>query len=274
MSGRDHQLTVSPARFRPGRDQIVVLGALLAVAALAWGYTIWLSDRMMSMPDMPGMRMDDPGMLMAPAFVPWTFVHFLFIFTMWAVMMVGMMTPSVAPTVLLYHRVGRQFNTRAGAATAGFVAGYLAAWTLFAALAALAQWGLEALALLTPMMAGASRRFGAAVLIAAGVYQWLPAKNVCLEGCRAPLSFIQRHGGFRPGAGGSARLGLLHGSYCVGCCWALMLLLFVVGVMNLLWIAALMIFALLEKVVPGGRAFSRIAGCAAIAAGIWMAVGP
>ena len=251
----------------------MVLAALLAVAGLAWGYTIWLSGRMAmtdmpGMPGMPGMRMDGSS-LMAPAFSAWTLVHFLFIFTMWAVMMVGMMTPTVAPMVLLYARVGRHATERI-APTIWFVAGYLAAWTLFAALAALAQWGLEALALLTPMMASASHRFGGAVLLAAGIYQWLPMKDLCLAGCRAPLSFMQRYGGFQASARGSLRLGLLHGSYCVGCCWVLMLLLFVVGVMNPLWIAALMVFALLEKVMPGGRVLSRSAGCAAIGAGIWM----
>jgi len=108
------------------------------------------------------------------------------------------------------------------------------------------------------------------VLIAAGVYQWLPIKDGCLWQCREPLAFVQRHGGFQTSALGSLRLGLLHGKYCVGCCWALMAVLFVVGVMNLLWIAVLMVIVLLEKVIPGGRYFSRITGCAALAAGIWM----
>lgn len=223
------------------------------------------------MPGMPGMDMNGASMV-APAFAPWTFVHFLFIFTMWAVMMVGMMTPSVTPMVLIYARVAQQ-GMRPGRsiAPAGwFASGYLIAWSLFAAFAALAQWGLEALALLTPMMASASRPFGAAVLIAAGAYQWLPIKDACLAQCRAPLSFMQRHGGFQASAFGSLRLGFLHGTYCIGCCWALMAVLFVVGVMNLFWIAALMIIVLLEKLLPGGRYFTRIAGCAAVMAGIWM----
>jgi len=260
----------------PRRPQMVVLAALVALAALAWGYVIWLAAQMAApspaiISNMPGMDMNGAGMI-APAFALWTFVHFLFIFTMWAVMMVGMMTPSVTPMVLIYGRVAQQSMApgRQVAPAGWFAAGYLVAWGLFAAFAALAQWGLAVLALITPMMATASHKFGGAVLIAAGAYQWMPIKDACLSQCRAPLSFMQRHGGFRASACGSVRLGLLHGMYCVGCCWALMAVLFVVGVMNLLWIAALMIFVLLEKVIPGGRSFSRVAGCAAVGAGIWM----
>jgi predicted metal-binding membrane protein len=256
------------------RDRLVVLSALLLLTALAWGYVMWLAAHMGSAPAMPGMpAVDMHGMgMVAPAFAPWTTVHFLFMFAMWAVMMVGMMTPSAAPMVLIYAQVARRSAAlgQAFAPAGWFVAGYLLAWVLFAALAALAQWGLEALALITPMMASASRRFGAAVLIVAGAYQWLPIKDSCLSQCRAPLSFVQRHGGFQPRAPGSLRLGFTHGMYCIGCCWAFMLLLFVGGVMNLVWIAALMIFALLERLIPGGRVFSRLAGVIAVTAGVWL----
>ena len=258
------------------RDRVVVLVALVALTALAWGYVIWLAAQMATpsataMANMPGMDMSASG-LMAPAFAPWTPAHFLFMFTMWAVMMVGMMTPSVAPMVLIYIQVARRSAALGPAfAPAGwFVAGYLVAWSLFAALAALAQWGFESLALITPMMASASRRFGGAVLIAAGAYQWMPIKDACLSQCRAPLSFVQNHGGFQASVLGSLRLGFLHGMYCIGCCWALMALLFVGGVMNLLWIAALMIFVLLEKVLPGARYFSRVAALGAVGVGVWM----
>jgi predicted metal-binding membrane protein len=271
----------SALSFALRRDRVVVLVALVAVAALAWAYLIVLAARMgapsagaaSGMPGMPGMQMSGAGLLV-PAFVPWTAAHFLFMFTMWAVMMVGMMTPSVAPMVLVYTEVARRSATRgyAFAPPGWFAAGYLIAWSLFSALAALAQWGLEALALITPMMASASRPFGGAVLIAAGVYQWLPIKYACLSQCRAPLAFVQRHGGFQESAWGSLRLGLLHGAYCIGCCWALMALLFVGGVMNLLWVAALMIFVLLEKAIPGARYVSPIAGLVAVVAGIWMIV--
>jgi len=151
-----------------------------------------------AMPDMPDMDMSEMT-VMSPAFVPWTLAHGLFLFGMWCVMMVGMMTPSVAPMVLIYQRVAQQAATTGHrfAAAGWFVSGYLLAWTLFAVVATLAQWGLEAAALLTPMMASSSAMLGGAVLVAAGIYQWLPIKDSCLAQCRAPLSFIQRHGGSR-----------------------------------------------------------------------------
>ncbi len=254
------------------RENGIVAAALLALVLLAWAYLAWLAAQMSapamaSMPGMPAM----PGMA-APVFAPWTPAHVLFMFAMWAVMMVGMMTPSAAPMILIYGQVARQAQTLGrGFAPAGwFAAGYLLSWTAFALAATGAQYGLESLALMTPMMAVSSKALGAAVLIAAGVYQWTPIKDSCLAHCRAPLSFVQHHGGFKPGISGSVRLGALHGAYCIGCCAALMALLFVAGIMNLLWIAALMIFVLAEKVLPGGRTLSRLAGLAMIAAGVWL----
>jgi len=250
------------------RGQGPVLLALLAISALAWAYVIWLGAQMAAMPGamaaMPGMHMSGETL------APWTTVHFLFIFSMWAVMMVGMMAPTVTPMVLMYARIVHASAAPRAVPAAWFACGYLCAWTLFSAAAALAQWGLEALALLTPMMTSASHRFGGAVLIAVGLYQWVPLKHACLSQCRAPLQFFQRHGGFRPGAAASVRLGFLHGLHCVGCCWALMTLLFVVGVMNLLWIAALMVFVLLERLIRAGRMLSWCAGAAAVLAGVWM----
>ena len=214
----------------------------------------------------------DMGATMAPGFSPWTSAHGFFLFVMWAVMMTGMMTPSASPMVLLYTQVARQARTlgRVFAPAGWFAGGYIFAWTGFAALAALAQYALEHAAFLSPMMVSTSRIFGAAVLVAAGLYQLMPLKYACLSHCRAPLRFVQEHGGFKPDAWGSLRLGLLHGLYCVGCCWALMALLFVGGVMNLLWIAAIAILVLGEKLLPGGVVLARVAGVSAIAAGIWM----
>jgi predicted metal-binding membrane protein len=258
------------------RTRILILAAALTITALAWFYVASLAATMAapadaSMPDMPGMDMSNTG-LMAPALAPWSIGHAAFVFCMWAVMMVGMMTPSVTPMVLIYARVMHSGGSprQLLAPVAWFAAGYLLAWCLFSAVATLMQWSLEALALITPMMAAAHTAFGGAVLIAAGIYQWLPLKQACLAGCRAPLAFMQRHGGFQTSATGSLRLGLLHGMYCVGCCWALMTVLFVVGVMNLLWIAALMILVLLEKVIPSGHRLAQLTGCVAIAAGLWM----
>lgn len=241
-----------------GRDRWLVVAALFAITALALGYTYWLATGF----DMSGM--------MSPEFIPWSAWHFAFMFAMWAVMMIGMMTPSVAPMVLLYVQIARQSAARGQSfAPAGwFIAGYLLAWTAFALVATLLQWLLEWRAVVTPMMAGTGRVLGGILLIAAGVYQWLPVKDSCLAQCRAPLWFVQRHGGFQASARGSVRLGLLHGLYCIGCCWVLMALLFAFGVMNLLWIAGLMIFVLVEKIVPHARLFSRAAGLVAIAAGV------
>jgi predicted metal-binding membrane protein len=213
--------------------------------------------------------------MMAPNLRAWSAADALFMFAMWAVMMTAMMTPSVAPMVLVHARVARQAQGRGRpfAATGWFAAGYLLAWTAFAAAATAAQWGLERAALLTPMMVAASHVFGGAVLVAAGLYQLTPVKDACLAQCQSPLLFIQRHGGFRPDAAGSLALGARHGLYCIGCCWALMLLLFVGGVMNLLWIAVIAGFVLLEKVLPVGRKLSRAAGAGLVVAGLWLALG-
>jgi predicted metal-binding membrane protein len=256
------------------RDRAIVLAALGTVAVLAWAYLLWLASTM-NPPAMPADSMAGMDAMMAPEFAPWTVAHFLFVFAMWAVMMVGMMLPSVSPTILIYTQFARQSRTLGTAfkSSGWFVLGYLCAWTAFAFLAALGQYALEYLALLSPMMVSTSRMLGGAILIAAGLYQWTPLKTACLSSCRAPLAFVQRHGGFKPDAFGSLRLGVLHGLYCVGCCWALMALLFVGGVMNVLWIAGLMIFVLLEKILPGGQYLSRAAGLAAFAAGIWLLAG-
>jgi predicted metal-binding membrane protein len=247
------------------QDRIIVLAALGALAAVAWLYMI-REARAMGVSGVchcAGMAISGPDVK------PWAAGAILPLFLMWAGMMVAMMTPAAAPVALLYARI-LPAGARAFGPAAWFSCGYLCAWTLFACGAALAQWGLEALALVTPMMAGASRRFGGAVLIAAGAYQWLPLKDACLAQCRAPLSVLQRLGGFQAGAAAALRLGIRHGLYCVGCCWLLMTLLFVVGVMNLLWIAALMGYVLLERLLPGGRTLARVTGAAAVLIGLWM----
>jgi predicted metal-binding membrane protein len=239
---------------------MAALLALLAITALALGYTYWLATGF------------DMSAMMSPTFVPWTLAYFAFMLAMWVIMMIGMMTPSVAPTVLLYAEFARRSRVLGVVfpAAGWFVAGYLLAWSAFALAATLLQWLLEWLALITPMMAGTSQLLGGAMLVAAGVYQWLPVKQACLTQCRAPMAFIQRQGGFPSRARGAIRVGWLHGLYCIGCCWAVMLLLFAFGVMNLQWIAGLMVFVLLEKVVPRPMLFSRAAGVAAVIAGVLL----
>jgi predicted metal-binding membrane protein len=200
---------------------------------------------------------------MAPANAPWRAVEFAFVFAMWAVMMVGMMAPSAAPMILMYARVGRQAKPAGKplAATGWFASGYFLAWIGFSLAATSVQWVVERAALLDSRMASASNMFGGIVLIAAGAYQWTPLKDVCLAQCQSPFQFLMRHGGFRGDQLGSLLLGLRHGAYCVGCCWVLMALLFVGGVMNVLWIALLALLVLLEKVTPFGRRVARRRRC-------------
>ena len=256
------------------RDRLIVVSALVVIAALAWADVLWLAaDMDMHGMDMSGFRMVPAGIgMMLPASAPWSAVEFALVFVMWAVMMVGMMAPSAAPMILMYARVGRQ-ERAAGkplAATGWFASGYFLAWTAFSLAATLVQWVLERRALLDENMAGASVWLGAVVLVAAGIYQWTPIKDVCLTQCQSPIGFLMTHGGFRSSVAGCLRLGFLHGAYCVGCCWILMALLFVVGIMNVLWIALLALLVLVEKVTPWGRPVARIAGTACIAAGVWM----
>jgi predicted metal-binding membrane protein len=270
------------------RDRAIVIAAIAGLTILAWAYILWLAVQMdmAGMPaskhggmEMPGMNMRGASMPMAgmahavePAFRAWSAADFAFTFTMWAVMMVGMMTPSVAPMVLLYAVVGRKAaaSGRPLAATGCFIMGYLVAWIGFSLAATTAQLTLIRFSLLSPTMASTSDIFGGAVLVAAGLYQWSPLKDTCLGKCQSPLGFLVSRGGFRPVPVGSLRLGAEHGAYCVGCCWGLMALLFVGGVMNVLWIAGLAILVLLEKVVPVGRLVPRAAGAVMAAAGLFL----
>ena len=256
------------------RDRTIVAAALFVLAALAWAYVLWLAaDMDMGDMDMSGFRMIPAGTaLMMPATVPWNATEFAFVFAMWSVMMVGMMAPSATPMILIYARVGRQAAQQAKpfAASSWFASGYLLAWIGFALVATFAQWALECGSLLTPTMAAASAVLSGIVLIVAGLYQWTPLKDACLRQCQTPLQFIQHHGGFRHDAFSSLALGGRHGAYCIGCCWVLMAILFVGGVMNVLWIVALTIFVLVEKMVPVGRVISRVTGAGFFACGVWV----
>jgi predicted metal-binding membrane protein len=260
------------------RDRAIVAVSLLLLTALAWSYVLWLVNAMA----MGGMAMDDIRMganpfnvAMIPSLQPWGAAEFAFVFVMWVVMMTGMMTPSAAPMILIYARVGRQAELQGKplAATGYFAAGYLSAWVGFSLAATSAQWLLERAGLLTSSLQGASDTIGGLLLIAAGLYQWTPMKDTCLRHCQAPLQFIQNHGGFRRDAAGSLGIGFRHGLYCIGCCWALMALLFVGGIMNVAWIAGIAFFVLAEKVIPSRRWLPRIAGLIFAAAGIWLIAG-
>lgn len=250
------------------RDRLAVAASIVALALAAWAWTIYLSHHMpgaaMSGMDMPGMSLG-----MSPA---WGTAEYLWLTGMWAVMMVAMMSPSAAPAILLFAGLSRQRQSAGGIAapTATFIAGYFTIWTMFSAAAALLQLLLHRGLLLTPTGASGSRILAGGLLIAAGLYQWSPLKTACLSRCQSPLGFFTAH--WREGAGGAFRMGLSHGLNCVGCCWLAMLLLFVAGVMNLLWVAVLAVIVLLERIVPGGRIPARIAGTMFAVAGVWMLV--
>ena len=268
------------------RDRLITIAGLMALCLLAWLYIVagaglgmnaWEMSRLALFPhqhtadmtDMPGMDMSAMAMAAEPRI--WGPPIWTLIIAMWWIMMVAMMSPSAAPTVLLYARVHRHALARGQiqgelAPTGIFVAGYLLVWLGFSVAAAALHWLLEREAFLsTTMMSSQSRWLSGIVLIAAGLYQLSPLKNACLSHCRAPTAFLSRH--WRPHAFGALRLGALHGAFCVGCCWMLMALLFVGGVMNLVWIAALAILVLVEKVFQAGQWVGRAAGIALIAWG-------
>jgi predicted metal-binding membrane protein len=219
-----------------------------------------------SMDDMPGMAM--PAM---PH--PWNGADAVLMAVMWAVMMIGMMVPSATPMILTFATVNRRKRARGQpfVPTAIFLAGYLIAWSGFALAATLAQWGLDRAALLSPAMRTTSATLGGALCLATGLYQFTPMKYACLETCRSPAAFVLHH--WRDGAPGALRMGVAHGLYCLGCCWAVMALLFVGGVMNLLWSAALAAFVLAEKLVPAGRWFARAGGALMCGYGVYLLSG-
>ena len=246
------------------RDRAIVLGGLALVAGLAWAYTL----AGIGMPQGDGMA----GMESMLEPMAWSVGTAVLMLAMWWVMMVAMMVPSAAPMVLLFAAISRK-QREAGkpfVPTGIFLSGYLAVWGLFSVVATGAQWGLEA-AGYAPMTSGAGATLGGAILIAAGLYQLTPLKQACLSHCRSPILFLTSH--WRPGRAGAWRMGLAHGAYCLGCCWFLMALLFVGGIMNVLWIAALALYVLFEKIVPAGHWLAYAAGAALSLGGIAMMTG-
>jgi predicted metal-binding membrane protein len=239
----------------PRRERAVILAALAGVTGLAWLYLVHLARGMDAMPDMAGMSMSAA-----------------LTFLMWWVMMVGMMLPSALPMTLTFATVNRRRRELGTpyVPTAVFVAGYLLAWGAFSLAATGAQWWLERAALMKPMLHLTSPLAGGLLFIAAGLYQLAPLKHACLRRCRSPLAFVLER--WHDGTAGALRMGAEHGAYCLGCCAFLMALLFVGGVMNLLWAAAIAAFVLVEKLLPAGEAVARAAGLLAVGAGVWMVV--
>lgn len=254
------------------RDRLVVMAGLGTVVVLAGVYTLGGVGMSMSALTMTRMAVEMPGMMMQPA--AWSPSYALLIFLMWWVMMVAMMVPSAAPAILLFSAMARKRKAAQApyAAASVFLAGYLAAWAGFSLVATGLQWGLESLGMVTGMMEIASAPLAGAALIAAGLYQLTPLKQACLRYCRNPLVFLLHH--WKPGRAGALRMGVENGGYCVGCCWFLMALLFVGGIMNLLWIGAIALYVGLEKLAAGRRWITAATGAGLTIAGVWLAAGP
>lgn len=289
------------------RDRKVVALVLVTVIAASWLYllagagtgmyphnmAVFVPAKMSMEPPMPaavsmsghetvtgaGERSSMAVMSMAP--ITWTAGHGLLMFSMWWLMMIAMMLPSAAPMVLLHAAVTRKGLAHASGAglnapsnrllpaTTAFVAGYLVMWGAFSLVAVVAQWALERGELLSSSIMSASRSLGSGLLLAAGLWQLTPLKTACLRRCRSPISFLSRH--WRPGVGGAFRMGIVHGVFCLGCCWFLMALLFYGGVMNLIWISGLALLVLAEKMMPAGIALGRVTGLLLMTWGVWLA---
>lgn len=244
----------------PRAERWIALGGLAAVVLLAWVY-LWRSAAGMG-----------PA-AMAMGTVPRSAGSIALTFVMWAVMMVGMMLPSASPAILLYGAMVRKNLARGTTLPAlwTFAGAYLLVWVGFSAAATLLQALLEEVSLMTPAMSLASARLSALALIAAGLYQFTPMKHACLSKCRNPVEFFVAR--WRPGPAGAFRMGLEHGAYCLGCCWVLMLLLFVTGVMNLAWVALIAAFVFAEKLLRAGRLVAYTAGTLLVLTGIWVLAG-
>ena len=239
------------------RDWTVTLIALLTASLLAWAYLMFgagMGAHSMSMPN-----------VVMPMASAWTTSYFALMLVMWGIMMAAMMLPSAAPMILLFATIERRRReTSPFPATTIFATAYVAVWIGFSVAATLLQWQLDHLAMLSPAISVTSALLSAIVLIAIGAYQFTPWKQACLRNCRSPLEFITWHWNRGPFG-----MGFRHGIYCVGCCWMLMLLLFVGGVMNLLWVLLIAAFILAEKTVPRGEWLSYGAGAALIGWGGW-----
>jgi predicted metal-binding membrane protein len=250
------------------RDLFLIFSALGSTIFIAWGYLFTLSEKMSSM-DMSSINV--AGMV---GMHTWRGDDFIRMFAMWVVMMIGMMIPTAMRAVLIFGAVVNR-AARPGspvALTYWFVTGYVFIWAIFSLGATGFQWALDQEGLLSPMMVVASPNLGAGLLIAAGLYQFTPWKNTCLRHCQSPIMFIARR--YRAGRFSALRLGAHHGAYCLGCCWVLMGLLFLGGVMNLIWIAAIAGFVLLEKLLPPSLRTVPLTGSLMVVIGLgFIAIG-
>ena len=265
-----HAVTLTEAVLR--RERLIIACGLGLICLLSWAYLLQGAGTGMSTLAMTTWQFPPP--MKGGSSSHWPLLYWLLMLLMWWVMMIAMMVPSAAPMILLYARVNRHSRQQAGepaglVPTSAFLLGYLLAWLVFSLVATLLQWGLEQAELLHGMLMWSnSRVLSGLFLLAAGIYQFSNLKNTCLQHCRGPASFLTEH--WRPGALGALRMGLAHGLFCVGCCWFLMLLLFVGGIMNLVWIAGLAILVLLEKLLPRGLWVARASGLTMLLAGVYL----
>ena len=236
-----------------GRNGFAILFVLIAVG---WSLILWSAANMSS----PVVS------LMMPMSAEWSLPEVVAVWLMWAVMMGAMMLPSAVPMLTVHRRVAARKDAGATNSNHWFLAGYLCTWTMFSVVAAALQWAFQRTDLLSHMLRLQSPWASGSILLIAGVFQFTPVKAVCLRKCRTPLGFLITD--WRPGNGGAFKMGLKHGTYCVGCCWALMMILFVGGVMSLVTIAALSTIVLLEKQTPLGDVLARIGGGVLIVCGL------
>jgi predicted metal-binding membrane protein len=244
-----------------GQERLTLAILLVGLPLACWAWVITMAR------DMYGSMTGSSAWMMAAT---WDLPHLLLLWAMWAAMMAGMMLPAAAPLVLLYARAARQQSPRVGAASQiyGIVGGYTLVWAVFSVAATVLQRRLATSELLTPMMEPATGAASAALLVTAGLYQLTPLKTACLKACRTPIAFLASR--WRRGVTGAVRMGAEHGAYCLGCCWALMLLLFAGGVMNLFVVAALTAWVAVEKLAPFGEQSARISGALLLAAAGWV----
>jgi predicted metal-binding membrane protein len=247
------------------RDRFIIITGLLLIALLSWLYMVYLYRQMT--------YMDMNALFFAmPMTAKWTYIDFMLLFLMWLVMMIAMMTPSVSPLILVFAKINRERKQQNHpfAHVALLMTGYFLVWAAFSLAATSLQWFLQQISLLSPDMKTTSKVLGSMILITTGIFQFTPLKQTCLAHCRSPLNFVLQH--WKDGKLGALRMGLENGLYCLGCCWMLMVLLFVTGIMNLLWVSIIAMFVLFEKMLSGFKWIPYLAGILLILYGILLLI--
>ena len=251
--------------FHLKRDRLIIIGGLFFIALLSWLYIIYLYKQMN--------YMDMNALFFAMPMTPeWTYIDFILLFLMWLVMMIAMMTPSVSPLILVFATINRERKQQDHpfVNVALLMAGYFLVWAVFSLAATSLQWLLQEISLLSPDMKSTSKIFGGIILITSGIFQFTPLKQTCLAHCRTPLNFVLQH--WKEGKQGALRMGIENGFYCLGCCWMLMVLLFVTGIMNLLWVSIIALFVLVEKILSQLKWIPYLAGSVLILYGILLLI--